>query len=90
MAERNRRDWGKEKVDIVTGWWGLGNSSRKGTSFISEIDPSWGAGGSNLSSALDPGKRGSFGVTRDEFKYVKKSAELLISDDGVDGAERDE
>ena len=68
----------------------MGDSSRKGTSFISEIDLSRGAGGSNLTSVSDPGKRGSFGVTRDEFKYVKKSAELLISDDGVDGAERDE
>ena len=44
----------------------------------------------NLSSASDPGKWDSFGETLDEFEYIKESAEPLISDDGVQGAERDE
>ena len=65
-------------MDVVAGWWALKVSSRKGTSFISEVDFSRGMEGSSLSSASDSRKQDSFGGTRDEFELIE-SPGLLVS-----------
>ena len=73
----------------MTGWRALQDSSRKGTSFISEIDLSRGIRGLNLSSVSNSTKRGSFEEMHDELELAGEIPELLVSDEEVRGVEGD-